>query len=359
MPVYMIIEIQVNDPGPYAEYVRRVPAIVERYGGRYLARGGTVTPIFGDWHPQRLIVIEFPSLDHLQRWQSSPEYQALAPLRERSTITRAIAIEGCSMDACHAPKPLRQREAARGGITIQRVEELSLNSWPALQTTFCDGWVLRFAGGYTRRANSIVPLYPTQGDVAAKILACEEVYRDRGLPVIFKLTAESYPAELDALLAVQGYLAEARTSVQLMDLGQCADAPMDVCLTPAETEEWQAAFCRMSALGVHQQATHRQLLDAIVPDKCFAAVSADGHVVGCGLGVVQEGFLGLFDIVIDAGWRRQGYGERLVRSLLAWGEKQQAHTAYLQVMLNNEPALRLYAKLGFREWYQYWYRVKR
>jgi ribosomal protein S18 acetylase RimI-like enzyme len=72
---------------------------------------------------------------------------------------------------------------------------------------------------------------------------------------------------------------------------------------------------------------------------------------------MQEGFFGLFDIVIDVGQRRQGHGERLVRDLLTWGKRQGACRAYLQVMLNNPPALRLYEKLGFREEYRYWYRV--
>ena len=53
-----------------------------------------------------------------------------------------------------------------------------------------------------------------------------------------------------------------------------------------------------------------------------------------------------------------GYGEQLVRNLLMWGKQQGARAAYLQVMLNNAPALRLYAKIGFLEEYQYWYRVR-
>ena len=67
---------------------------------------------------------------------------------------------------------------------------------------------------------------------------------------------------------------------------------------------------------------------------------------------------GFFDIVTDVSSRNQGLGKRLMNSLLTWGKQNHAHHAYLQVMLNNPPALHLYSQLGFKEIYQYWYRVK-
>jgi ribosomal protein S18 acetylase RimI-like enzyme len=76
------------------------------------------------------------------------------------------------------------------------------------------------------------------------------------------------------------------------------------------------------------------------------------------LGVLQDGFIGLYDIVVDAELRRKGCGEQVVRDLLAWGKRSGAHSAYLQVMLNNPAALGLYAKVGYRAAYTYWYRVK-
>jgi uncharacterized protein (DUF1330 family) len=90
----MVIEIEVLDPETYAEYVRRVPATVLHYGGRYLVRGGPIVPLVGGWKPERIVILEFPSAEQLQRWNSSPEYLEVAPLRERSARTRAIAVEG-------------------------------------------------------------------------------------------------------------------------------------------------------------------------------------------------------------------------------------------------------------------------
>jgi uncharacterized protein (DUF1330 family) len=94
MPVYMIIEIEIRNPELYSGYVEAVPQVVETYGGRYLVRGGQVTPLSGDWNPERVIVIEFESAEQLQRCFTSPEYLQIAPLREQSTVSRSIIVEG-------------------------------------------------------------------------------------------------------------------------------------------------------------------------------------------------------------------------------------------------------------------------
>ena len=95
MAVYMIVEAKtVMDKEGYGEYVRRVPQIVEKFGGKYLARGGKTRVVAGDWAPQRVIIIEFESIDRFNAWWNSPEYRAVAPLREKSALTNAIVVEG-------------------------------------------------------------------------------------------------------------------------------------------------------------------------------------------------------------------------------------------------------------------------
>lgn len=96
MPIYQIIEIEVQEPEAYAEYVTKVPELVRSYGGRYLARGDEIVSLAGDWRPERVILLEFPSMEALQACYASPEYQALAPLRVRSTRGRSFAIQGCA-----------------------------------------------------------------------------------------------------------------------------------------------------------------------------------------------------------------------------------------------------------------------
>jgi len=242
---------------------------------------------------------------------------------------------------------------------IRVVEELSMNAWPALQTMLYDGWVLRFADGYTRRANSINPIYPSFDDVSDKIRTCERMYRERGLNVVFKMTSAVCPAALDDVLAGHGYAVDAQTSVQTLDLGGMNQSPaQETTLAEAPSDDWLSAFREMSGIPERRGPVLRQMLHSIAPATCFASLRHGDKVIACGLGVLQAGFVGLFDIVTRPESRRQGYGTQLVLNILAWARQHGARTAYLQVMLNNAPALRLYSKLGFNEVYQYWYRVK-
>ncbi len=95
MSVYMIVEAKdVFDQEKYGEYIKRVPAIVEKFGGRYLARGGDITVVSGDWRPARLIIVAFDSKEKFQAWWHSAEYRAIAPLRETAAQTNAVVVEG-------------------------------------------------------------------------------------------------------------------------------------------------------------------------------------------------------------------------------------------------------------------------
>ena len=79
--------------------------------------------------------------------------------------------------------------------------------------------------------------------------------------------------------------------------------------------------------------------------------------VACGLGVLEREWVGLFDIVTRPDARRRGHGTRVMRFILDWARQHRASHAYLQVMRENQPAIRLYEKLGFHEAYGYWYRA--
>ena len=89
----MIIQSMIKDSEKYNQYIAQVSPIVEKYGGRYHVRGEKIQSL-GDWKPERVIVIEFQNEDQIQKWLTSPEYAAIAPLREEGADAQAIIVEG-------------------------------------------------------------------------------------------------------------------------------------------------------------------------------------------------------------------------------------------------------------------------
>ena len=94
MPAYLIAEIEVTDPAAYEDYRKLTPAAIARYGGRFLVRGGKVETREGGWSPQRLIVVEFPSLEQARAFYDSPEYAPALAIRKRAARSRLLFVEG-------------------------------------------------------------------------------------------------------------------------------------------------------------------------------------------------------------------------------------------------------------------------
>jgi uncharacterized protein (DUF1330 family) len=94
MAAYVFAEIEVTDPAPYEEYRKQVLAVVTKYGGRFIVRGGKVDAKEGDWKPERMIALEFPSMEQAQKWYHSPEYAPLITLRKKASKGQLIIVEG-------------------------------------------------------------------------------------------------------------------------------------------------------------------------------------------------------------------------------------------------------------------------
>lgn len=248
----------------------------------------------------------------------------------------------------------------------QRIEELSINAWCALHTLVYDGWLLHFTEGYTKRANSVAPLYPSSLPLSEKINYCEELYaKQNGLDVIFKLTDTSQPSELDTVLEALNYRRVDETSVQTLDLAtqEFADSALNDSLTVNVSSTllpvWLDAYTRLSKVSLLHVPTVEKMLNNIrIPVPCFISLMQGSDIVAVGLAVREGGYVGMFDIVVAEPLRGQGLGRVLMNQLLRWSKESGAHTAYLQVVQSNTVARRLYAQLGFTEGYIYWYRVR-
>ena len=94
MSVYVVVDIEVKDREAYEEYRRMVPPLIEKYGGRYLVRGGEITALEGDWDLHRVVILEFQSADRAKELFTSDEYAPVAEIRHRAAFSKTFMVEG-------------------------------------------------------------------------------------------------------------------------------------------------------------------------------------------------------------------------------------------------------------------------
>jgi len=240
-----------------------------------------------------------------------------------------------------------------------RLEEAALTAWPAAAEILYDGWLLRFADGYTKRANSVNALYPSTLDLDLKISRCEAVYAERNLPVIFRITPHSQPDGLDERLEQRGYKIIDRTLV----ITGSFNAQAEELISPFEIRsvsllEWLDAYTRLRAPSVEQLALQRGIVTRMPTPLCSVLGFQEGAPVGYGLGVIDSELIGIFGLYVAPTARRSGLGKAMLRWVYQWAQSREATKAYLQVEADNDPALRLYRGMGLIESYSYWYRVQ-
>ena len=94
MSAYVITDVEVTDAGLYGQFLEKETATVEGHGGKFVARGGALDVISGDWMPKRIALLEFGSVDQAHAWLSSPEYTALDDIRTKSSNINMVVVEG-------------------------------------------------------------------------------------------------------------------------------------------------------------------------------------------------------------------------------------------------------------------------
>ena len=94
MPAYVIVEVEINNPREYEEYKRLTPASIAAHEGRFIVRGGKSESLEGDWNPQRIVVLEFPSVEKAKQWWYSEQYAPAKEIRQRTANTKMLVVEG-------------------------------------------------------------------------------------------------------------------------------------------------------------------------------------------------------------------------------------------------------------------------
>jgi N-acetylglutamate synthase len=241
-------------------------------------------------------------------------------------------------------------------LSIESLERKTFRAWPALESRESHGWVQRFAGGYTKRANSINALAPELKFTPEVKDALERPYRERGQPPVWRLTPLA-PPETDALLATAGYRLIDPSLVQVAPLdGRFALDPA-VHVAPVPSPAWLAGFAALSPVAPRHRESMTRMLESIAAPVGFARIEDADGPIAFALGVADGEHVGVFDVLVAPRARRRGLARRLTTSIGGWGKAHGARLAYLQVVASNNAALPLYRDLGFETVYSYAYRV--
>ncbi len=94
MSAYLIVELEVTDPAKFQRYRELVPPIIEKFGGRYIVRGGGTEVLEGNWEPKRIVVLEFETPQKAKDCMESEEYRPVKQLRLESANTNMVLVEG-------------------------------------------------------------------------------------------------------------------------------------------------------------------------------------------------------------------------------------------------------------------------
>jgi ribosomal protein S18 acetylase RimI-like enzyme len=247
---------------------------------------------------------------------------------------------------------------------ITLFEELQCNAFPALQNVMYDGWSLRFGGGFTYRVNCANPMYPETLPAQEKLDYVEDLYRRSGLSMaIVKLHDGMDPKQLAACQAIldqKGYATERDGNIFVCDLNAFDRQPKtEVLVAEAMSDQWLDGFLTMNGTADAQRPAAVAMLKNIHYPIAAASIVENGKMVACGLGVAERGYVGLYDIYVDASCRRRGLGADICTAIMQAGKAQGCKTAYLQVLADNTGARSLYRQLGYTETYEYWFRIKR
>lgn len=238
---------------------------------------------------------------------------------------------------------------------IHLVEEALLNSIPSLQTVLINGWVVRLNKNYTYRANCICPLHYIKGDdVHAQIQTCQELFIDNKLPPVFKVTPALQDGLAETLLSLN-YQNIKTVKVMCCKLGNIeAGSRVEIKCSELPDNEWLMASANLTGLVQPELIeVHCQNLKSIAVKSVFTEAIVDGKIIGCGYGTVERGYIGIYDLHVNADYRHIGVGTAICRSIFSYGIHQNAKYAYLIVHSKNQNAISLYLHMGFAVLYDY------
>jgi N-acetylglutamate synthase len=256
-------------------------------------------------------------------------------------------------------RPLGESGAATAPSLSERerllaIELAAVRAWPAGETRDVDGWLWRYSGGGSQRANSVSALHYRGRNVERTIDEIERLYRERGAPVRFQVGFPiSEPVDLDARLAARGYVIHDPVTTLVKPVEVVAQ-PTDVTLSDAPSEGWMAVY--LGNISPDRQPFAAAMLARVPAPRVFAEARRQGETIATALGVLHQDAVIAECVGTARSARRQGAASAVMQALEAWAAEQSARTIGLQAVTTNMPAQGLYAALGYTAAGTYHYR---
>jgi ribosomal protein S18 acetylase RimI-like enzyme len=261
------------------------------------------------------------------------------------------------------PRPSR-RGAPHLAVSMQDLERVMVEGWPPLERAELGGWLLRGGAGFTRRANSVLPLGDPGTSLPRAIDHCESWYGERRLPHLFTLFGPAgFAVDDDPLgreLLARTYQPLGATVVLT---AATRSLPPELphpsgALVRLEAEPSTAWWDAWAARGDHNVTLERSPARAIMcgsPEQLFASLEVDGAIVGVARLAFARGWAGVFALHVKPGYRRTGIAAKLMGALADATRAHDIPSMYLQVLTASSPARGLYEGLGFSTHHEYCY----
>ncbi len=242
--------------------------------------------------------------------------------------------------------------------TINELELLGHNAWLAEEKMRLGGWLFRADHGVTRRANSVLPLASPGLPLSLAIDSAIEFYSYRNLIPRFQITEASQPSSLDSELEQRGFSIGLQVEVWTAHLSTLLTtrSELNTNLLVQVTDDWIDTYNLASGHDPSTIDVRLAIMERTYHPKMYAQAIINGVTAAIGFGVVEDSWLGVFNIATHPDMRHQGAATAVNIALGDWAKTLGAEYGYLQVETNNSAAKALYTKLGFKHAYGYWYR---
>ena len=264
--------------------------------------------------------------------------------------SRTILTEHISAMRQIPPRPVRPASS------LAKLQRLAARGWPGTEVRRLGGWLLRAGGGFTRRANSCLPLGDPGMPIPQAVAQVRQFYAERDLPCAFQIPLQlTVPVDSPVLEGqLDDWDRDALTLFMVADLRKLTltDAVPGFECSHEPSPQWLETY---HYRGQELPALGKQVITSA--PAWYGTIRLNGQTAAIGRLAVTDDWVGLSAVEVGNDLRRHGLGRAITVALLRHGAQSGARFAYLQVIADNAPAVRLYESLGFTAHHYYHYRT--